>query len=121
MCIANKCIISDVMDRDFVYIYSPIFNYLWDLLYYAWGTRLWSASARFRSQRNVHRPTALADSGPFELYEHMWRTCLDSAADRADITPPPNPVSVCTFGCIAHVTYRNWSKILEYDFVVSRA
>ena len=26
--------------------------------------------------------------GLFELYEHMWRTCLDSAADRADITPP---------------------------------
>ena len=109
------------MDRDFVYIYSPIFNYLWDLLYYALGTRLWSASARFRSLRNVHRPMALAGSWPFELYEHMWRTCLDSAADRADITPPPHPVSVCTFGCIAHVTYRNWSKILEYDFVVSRA
>ena len=61
--------------------------------------------------------------GLFELYEHMWRTCLDSVADRADITPHPHrhPVSVCTFGCIAHVTYRNWSKILEYDFVVSRA
>ena len=26
---------NNVMDRDFVYIYSPIFNYLWDLLYYA--------------------------------------------------------------------------------------
>ena len=24
-----------VMDIDFVYIYSPILNYLWDLLYYA--------------------------------------------------------------------------------------
>ena len=33
----------------------------------------------------MHRPTALAGSGPFELYEHMWRTCLDSAVDRADI------------------------------------
>ena len=25
----------DVMDRDLVYIYSPIFNYLWDLFYCA--------------------------------------------------------------------------------------
>ena len=25
----------DVMDRDFVYIYSPIFNYLWGLCYCA--------------------------------------------------------------------------------------
>ena len=42
----------------------------------------------FRSLRHVHRPTAFAGQGPFELYEHMWRTCLASAADRADITPP---------------------------------
>ena len=26
---------SNVKDRDFVYIYSPIFNYLWDLCYCA--------------------------------------------------------------------------------------
>ena len=29
-----KKVWRDVMDRDFVYIYSPIFKYLWDLRYY---------------------------------------------------------------------------------------
>ena len=30
-----KKVWRDVMDRDFVYICSPVYNYLWDLLYYA--------------------------------------------------------------------------------------
>ena len=29
---------KDVTDRDFFYIYCDIFNYLWDLFYYARGT-----------------------------------------------------------------------------------
>ena len=41
----------------------------------------------FRSLRHAHRPTAFAGESLFELYEHMWRTCLASAADRTDITP----------------------------------
>ena len=68
----------------------------------------------FRSLCHAHRPTAFAGENLFELYEHMWRTCLASAADRADITPTQSL-------CVPLDTYRNWSKILEYDVVVSRA
>ena len=32
--------------------------------------------------------------GPFELYEHLWRTCLAGTADRVEITP--DPVYMCT-------------------------
>ena len=108
-----------VVDRDFVYICSSNSNYIWGLaVSLSAGHRY--VIVQFRSLRHGHRPTAFAGEGPFELYEHVWRTCLASAADRR-ILPPPIQSLFVPLDCFAHVTYRNWGKILEYDVVVSRA
>ena len=74
------------MDRYFVYIYSPIFNYLWGLFYCPQGTDAWMSRLDHCATRTAQRLSrALLNC----TSTCLWRTCLAGAADRADITPPP--------------------------------
>ena len=79
---------------------------------------------RTPKKKDAHRPTAFAGEGQRALLNYTStcgaRVWLAPRIGRILPPPPTHAVSVCTFGCIAHVTYRNWNKILEYDVVVSR-
>ena len=53
--------------------------------------------------------------GLFELYEHLWRTCLAGTADRVEITPDPvyvYPLDASQMSIILTGVY-SWDVISE--------
>ena len=120
---ASLCALSIVMSWTGI-LYIFVFLFLTIYWTYFIMRRALAFGARVRGLDHCAMCTA----------QRLWRAvgllnCTSTCGARVWIAPrigrilppPPHPVSVCTIGCIAHVTYRNWSKTLEYDFVVSRA
>ena len=82
----------NVMNRDFVYIYCPIFNYLWGVLLSAGHTDTRLSRLDHCATRTAQRLSRAV--GPFELYEHLWCTCLAT----------PDPVYVCLPLDVSHMS-----------------
>ena len=91
------------MDRDFVYICSYIFNYLWALFYCAQCTG--AAGRKCTMTINARHASGFGVVAIFGIIVWTDRTCFASRWSGGYFIPIPSMFG--RVGCIAHVIYRN--------------